>query len=333
MLFLSARLRGRVCMLVITQLGHGKYSDCFVVQGAGGQAVALKVSYYQEATIRAFARLAQHGDRGAAHEAKDQDAISVSMAMAEVARQMRVHAVSPHFVRVYCEADIRNLPLRLRALLRDRLARLTPRQIKYSHVCLMQLYTCNMTSLLRRRCTPTDPLVRALIFQVVYTLACLQQLFPAFRHNDLSTNNVLVKPARHRCVRYDVGGATFFVAGVGYTAALADFDFTHVPGHAVLSNERVLGGKYGITGTPNPSYDCHLFLATLHKALRANPGSQCPQTAAFIHSLRLDPGSDRCDAAVPHLAPHALLAHAYFTPLRARPSSPSLVDAHYSLPV
>ena len=164
---------------------------------------------------------------------------------------------------------------------------LTPRQLKYSHVCLMQLYMCNLTSLLRRRCTPTDDLVRALVFQVVYTLACLQQLFPSFRHNDLSTNNVLVKPAEHRRACYNVGGVCFYVSA-GYTAALADFDFTHVPCHAVLSNERVLGGKYGVTGDINPSYDCHLFLSTLRKAPRDHL-CRCPLTASFLRSLRLDP--------------------------------------------
>lgn len=310
--------------MIITELGRGRYSDCFTVTSSAGQAVAMKLSYYQEATIRAFTKLATMGDRDAAHDAKDQDAISVSMAMAEVAKNMRAYGVSPHFVRVYREADIRDLPRRLRPLLGDRLARLTPRQIKYSHVCLMELYACNLTGFLTGP-KANDVRARALLFQVLFTLACLHIVFPGFRHNDLSTNNVLVKRARHRCVKYTYRNTTYFVR-CPYVAALADFDFTHVPGHAVLSNERVLGGKYGITGDPNPSYDTHLLLKTTLKCLQRR--NACPETLAFLRGLRLE-AQERLDAHVPHLHPATLLHSPYFAPLRTPEPS---CDAAYAMP-
>lgn len=314
--------------MLIRELGRGRYSDCFKVSDAAGSAVAMKLSYYQEATIRAYAKHTQHGDLDAAQTAKEQDAISVSMAMAEVAKQMRLHGVSPHFVQVYCEADVRYLPKRLKALLRERLPLLTPRQTKYSHVCLMKLFTCNLTAFLASPARPTDATLRALVFQVVYTLACLQKLFPGFRHNDLSTNNVLVKPAAPLCTRYVLGDAAFYVCNVPHLAALADFDFTHVPGHDVLSNERVLGGKYKISPEPNNSYDTHVLLKSMAKNLKRRVTSRCRETLAFIKSLRLDPARDRLDHAVPHLAAARLLSHPYFAPLRvARPW-----DQEYAMP-
>lgn len=290
----------------IRELGRGKYSDCFKVLGAGGRAVACKLSYYQEATIRAFAAHAHHGDRDAARAAKEQDAVSVSAAMAEVARLMKALRVSPHFVRVHCEADVKNLPLRLKPLLPSRVPLLSHNQLKYSHVCIMELYSCNLTSFLTRY-RVDERTLRALLFQVVYTLACLQSVFPGFRHNDLSSNNVLIKPCRAVRTSYTLHGTTF-VTEAPFVAALADFDFTHVPGHEVLSNERVLGGKYGISQAPNDSYDVAMLLRSVRQCLKRS--QQCPRAAAVLAALATAP---------PHaMVPRRLLAHDYFQPLAQR---------------
>lgn len=312
----------------IVQLGRGKYSDCFVVRDAHGHVVCLKLSYYQDATIRAFARHTQHGNRDAAHEAKDKDAISVSAAMSQIARHLHGYRVSPHFVRVLCEADIRYLPLRLKPLLQQRLPLLSQQQLKYSHVTLMDLWACDMTAFLAKPKQPTDAIVRALVFHVVYTLACLQAVFPGFRHNDLSTNNVLVKKSKHARAHYAVtaSGHGFSVA-CPYIAALSDFDFTHVPGHDILSNERVLSGKYGISTDPNPSYDTHVLLRTMYRALKHHDA--CPETRAFIRGLGLD-ATDRSDKVMPALIPRTLLTHSYFTCLRSSGTSP--VDVRYAMP-
>lgn len=304
---------------MIRSLGRGRYSDCFKVKDASGHAVACKLSYYQEATIKAFARLVRLGDRHAACLAKDQDAISVSAGMAEVAKLMKTLRVSPHFVRVYCEADVKHLPLRLKPLLRHRLPRLTPNQLKYSHVCIMEVCLCNLTTYLTRYVV-ADATLKELLFQVIYTLACLQSVLPGFRHNDLSTNNVLVKRAKHGPTRYHMNGMVFLTQGP-VAAVLADFDFTHVPGHEVLSNERVLGGKYGIAPAPNNAYDTHLLLQSTARCLKRS--HQCGHTLGFLRSIGLDPSHDRLAFAKPHLSPASLLAHPYFASLRdPAPSMP-----------
>ena len=190
----------------VRQLGSGKYSDCFKVSGADC-AVCLKVSYYRESTMRAFARHAGHGDLRAAHAAIELDAVAVATAMAEVGRTLRGHRVTPHLVDVFREADVRNLPRRLRPLLARRLPTLTDMQLARSHVCIMELCSCTLTSLVARAPQElSDRVMRGLIFQVVYTLACLQAALPGFRHNDLTTNNVLVKcTPRHAGARYTLG--------------------------------------------------------------------------------------------------------------------------------
>ncbi len=91
-------------------------------------------------------QVAQHADSGnvmAAYAAKDKDAVSVAAGITQVATAMRDHNVTPHIVKVFVEADVRNLPLRLSTLLPDRLATLTTRQTRFSHVCLMEL--CDST--------------------------------------------------------------------------------------------------------------------------------------------------------------------------------------------
>jgi hypothetical protein len=311
--------------MFIKELGSGKYSDCFKIYSQHS-AVAMKLSYYQEATIRAYACHTHNGNDSAALAAKEQDSISVSMAVAEVAKQLRERRVTPHIVRVYCEADVRYLPKRLKPLLRARLSQLTQPQLKYSHVCLMELYSCTFTRFLTHG-KPTDHVVKALVFQIMYTLGCLHELFPGFRHNDLSTNNVLIKPSRYSTVGYR-WGAHHFVVGVPLHAAIADFDFTHVPGHVVLSNERVLGGRYGITDAQNPSYDTHLFLKSMYKHLKGGSHG-CPETLEFLRSLKLD-HTERSRHTLPHLVPATLLRHPFFSSIR-RSTLPAC-DVVYTMP-
>lgn len=303
--------------VIIRQLGSGKFSDCFKVSktsGSGVQCLAVKLSYYQEATIRAYAHHAHQGNVNAAHIAKDQDAISVSQAMAEVAKQMMLHGVSPHFVKVFCEADAHNLPHKLRPLLPHR--KLTSQQCKYSHVCIMELYSCNLTDFITQHKSLDDEVLKTLIFQVLYTLACLQKLFPGFRHNDLSTNNVLVKSTRPTCTRYAFGDMHPVYTNTEFLAALADFDFTHVPKHDVLSNERVLSGKYKIQAHPNDSYDTHFFLSSMLRCLRRRDKTLFPTTWQFMASVHLGKYAERLDVHIPHLIPTSLLSHRYFASLR-----------------
>ena len=311
----------------IRQLGSGSYSDCFKVKDGRGRALALKLSFYRESTMRAVAEHAGMGDMRAASSAKDHDAVSVAAAIAQVARAMRDHRVSPHVVEVFMESDVLGLPNRLAPLLPSRLAKLSARQLAVSHVCLMELCSCTLTAFVARAAFATDRVMRCLIFQVVYTLACLQKILPGFRHNDLSTNNVLIKkPKAPTSTRYLVGGRTFCTENMPVAAVLTDFDFTHVPGHAVLSNERITGERYGISDDANEGYDVHLFLKSLSKCLARR--SVAPLTRAFLTTLGLEAHS-RPSSRAAHLDPVRLLNNAYFDPLASCPAS---VGATYAMP-
>ncbi len=293
--------------VVVRRLGSGKYSDVFLAR-CGQRRVAFKISYYRDSTLQAVRRRALRGDTHGALAAKKADAVAVSWEFSKFTQRL-LDAVSPHFVVVFSSEDVDGLARRLRGLLRARLAALTAAQSLHTNVCFMEKFDSSLTAYLRAG--TTDAVACGVVFQVVYTLAALQRLLPGFRHNDLSTNNVLVRAVPPWTGAYAINRRTYFVT-VPVFVALADYDFLHVPGHATLSNERILGGRYpDMSAAPNPSYDVHLFLASVERCLR---GQHVPRTHEFLRSLGLH-ASDRIHTVVPKLFPGVLVMHPYFDSL------------------
>lgn len=310
---------------VLKHVGSGKYSDVFKVAKKGAKPVIMKVSYYREDTLCQVAKSAKKGDVAAALRAKKRDSIQVSSNFARLTKDL-MNGVSPHFVVVYCDADCTSFAHRLSPLLKDRLKELTPAQKRYNNVCFMEVFASNMTKYLVAA-KYDEHMLRAMIFQVLYTLAALQKRLPGFRHNDLSTNNVLVKTLRSKpLISYTFGGHTFYVAS-STLVALSDYDFTNVPGHKGLVNERVYSGKYKVDGKKNDSYDTHFFLKSVAKCIQRQV-AKYPKTTAFLRRLRLREEDRQNGTVIARLAPAALLRDPYFAPLRAKP--PGAVGAAYA---
>lgn len=300
--------------LVVTKLGSGKYSDVFVVevQRATRGKVAMKVMFYRDSTLRRAARAALCGDWHSAIVAKRRDAVTVSREFSKMTQDW-VRAVSPHFVIVYVCEDVDGLADRFTHVLRHRLPTLTQLQRRHTNVSFMEMFDANMTVALSRGAM-SEGVVCQVMFQVLFTLAALQRLLPGFRHNDLSTNNVLVRRVRPWSARYSYQGDVYALVDVPMFAALSDYDFIHVPGHAALSNERILGGRYpGMGPTTNPSYDTHVFLKSVS---RAAPPGRYPALERFLASLELKPSARQDGVVLPRLFPSALLAHPYFEGLQ-----------------
>ena len=304
-------------MPVVRHLGSGKYSDVFKVQPAlGAKAVVMKVSYYRNDTFCNMIDKVRKGDVGGATATKKRDAVAVGNRFARITSAL-VDSVSPHFVIVFCSKDCRDFASRLGPLLRNRLKELSPLQKKFNNVCFMELFHGTMTRFLLRS-RADDATVRGLVFQIVYTLAALQKKFPGFRHNDLSTNNVLLKKLRTTHVlAYRVGRRTFHVPTALFPA-LSDYDFVHAPGPA-LQNERVLSGKYKVDGRPNDSYDTHFFLKSVFKCLEKKLDA-FPHTKAFLARLALKEDDRQNSRVIARLRPSTLLRDPYFAPLVAKPA-------------
>ena len=313
----------------IKHIGSGKYSDVMRIK-RGSKAVIMKLMYYRDPVLQDFIKNAKAGNVAAAMAVKRGDAVSVSSAFGSLSNRLQAGGVSPHFVRQYCGLDVKSLAPKFGAILAERLKTLTPAQKRYNYACFIEEFSTDLTKyVLRSR--PTDAVLRGIIFQVLYTLAALQKMLPGFRHNDLSTNNILIKRLRKRAsASYAIGAKTYYVADMPVMAALSDYDFLHAPGHPRLSNERVTNGKYRVNANKNVSYDTHFFLKTLLKCIarRHRAGTlRFPATVEFLGRLRMKE-ADRQNGEIPRMSPLKILGDPYFDPLLR----PAPVRAAYAIP-
>ena len=107
---------------------------------------------------------------------------------------------------------------------------------------------------------------KVFFFQILSVLAIIQSKYPAFRHNDMKANNLLIQKIelRKEYYRYLVVGAKYKVPNIGYQIKLWDFDFACIPG--IVDNIKVSSKwtkKINITPEQNRYYDIHYFFNTL----------------------------------------------------------------------
>lgn len=312
-------------MTLISFVGSGRYSDVFKVSD-GRHAVIMKLSFYRDTTWCDFVKKMKQGDAVGARHVKNQDSIMVSAAFGNAANDLIARNVSPHFVWVYCYSDCRDMAPRLKSLISERMKTSSKIQLRFNNVCFMEVFTSDMTKWLRGRSRDlTETTIRAALCGVLYTLAALQKLYPGFRHNDLSSNNILIKKLTKQLrASYTINGATYYVS-TPVLVALNDWDFSHVPDHPKLANERVINGRYKVTEAPNTTYDTHFFLKSVLKSLYL-ASDRFPAVTAFLKSLPLE-SEDRLDTKnIPGLEPAVLLTHDYFRPLTTKPRSGQITD-------
>ena len=108
---------------------------------------------------------------------------------------------------------------------------------------------------------------KVVLFQVLFTLAAVQKRYPAFRHNDLKANNILVDisaPRPETFHRYTFDEHAWDIPDAGIQTRMWDFDFACIPG--VVDNKKVdaeFTSAVNVTTEPNRYYDVHFFLNTL----------------------------------------------------------------------
>ncbi len=107
---------------------------------------------------------------------------------------------------------------------------------------------------------------KVFFFQLLSVLAIIQSKYPAFRHNDMKANNILIQKIdlKREYYRYLVVGAKYKVPNIGYQIKLWDFDFSCIPG--IVDNIKVSSKwtkKINITPEQNRYYDIHYFFSTL----------------------------------------------------------------------
>ena len=108
---------------------------------------------------------------------------------------------------------------------------------------------------------------RVLFFQILSVLAVIQKKYPAFRHNDLKPNNILVQVSelnnKNLKFRYVINNVEYYVPNIGLQIKLWDFDFACIPG--IIENSKVDAewtDKINIKAEQNRYYDVHYFFNT-----------------------------------------------------------------------
>ena len=112
---------------------------------------------------------------------------------------------------------------------------------------------------------------KVIMFQIISCLAIIHERYPAFRHNDMKANNILVQKikdpqSRQKGFHYRINGNDYYVASIGIMVKIWDFDFACIPG--IVDNEKVEAewtSKVNIEPTRNQYYDIHYFLNTIGK--------------------------------------------------------------------
>ena len=107
---------------------------------------------------------------------------------------------------------------------------------------------------------------KVFIFQILSILAIIQSKYPAFRHNDMKANNILVQKIslKKEYYKYLIVCSKYKVPNIGYHIKLWDFDFACIPG--IVDNIKVESKwtkKINITPEQNRYYDIHYFFNTL----------------------------------------------------------------------
>lgn len=282
-------------------LGRGKNST--VVAHPRDSSLAIKLSRLSRYTRRRAARLRAAGRSAEARLAVRRDAVNVGRRFDAIAAGLRRAGRTPHLVA--------SAPCRVPALPAG-----TPR---FTHASSMERARCDMLKFSKRGRLRTDGVARRLIFQVLWTLAALQRaLGRAFRHNDSGLQNVLIRRGRAPARRYVLSRKYQFCLPAGLDSCLSDFDFVNSEGDRRLRNSRVGrgggggGGDFGISASPNTSYDARLFLCSFRRHVDAG---RLPATTRWLDSLNL--GSQaRSEARDKHLEPHRLLRSKFFAEYR-----------------
>ena len=110
---------------------------------------------------------------------------------------------------------------------------------------------------------------KILFFQILSVLAIIQAKYPAFRHNDMKANNILIHTINsnnNTKYLYKINNQIYVIYNIGIQIKLWDFDFACIKN--VVENSKVNSewtNKINISSNENKYYDIHYFFNTLYR--------------------------------------------------------------------
>ena len=370
---LTQGLRSLDCSrLDLSQMRHiasGTYNDVFMYMLPSSDKAVFRLSYYNKRTIQKMEQLIEEKKRTGGPEYADRkssaykelmvqarnlcslDSVWIKIHFSQLTNFFIKNNASPHFVYTYsskdCKKALQHVAKALPASQVDR--RLEPNSschTRYNNISFQETFDMDITNALRKSKSPQDPMkmtdddLRQIVFQVLFTLAVFQHYVPMFRHNDLSTNNVLLKsvPLNTNEYTYQLYDMRFHLVGPKFFAAIHDFDLSHADAYIMhmggdrarfsLQNRIVMksgfqgNGAEAIRPDYNPAFDAFFFLSVLRGQLQGRE-QLFPQTFAWLtRELNVDKYRFKYLKNVdPMYIPTNLLGSNYFNSLRHPQSS------------
>ena len=361
-------------------LGSGAYSDVFNIDGAADKV--LRLSYYDEDILKSVDRHTTLAEKAIekknyrlakfhmnqSRHVIDEDPITVESKLVRIMTALAERKICPHYVRVYASFECDGFYDILKKHGKIPMSRMTslkrhPLRQKHNSISVVKRYSSDITQFIqsdgiRKGNTRfrnmhdigQDTVLAIVLFQVLYALGTLQKYIRDFRHNDLSTNNILINidndvaSSRSSTLRghtvYIVGRRHFYIPNTGVDVAMADFDFASggtvkLPGfenQTPLRNAKVKNGgwantnEWHINPKKNKSYDVQYFLNGMFKMIRGvyPRADQLPRTKEFLKRV-LDKtnGRNRSGGTFRALYPFQLVLDPYFDFLRKeKPQGP-----------
>lgn len=353
----------------VKRIGSGTYNDAFKINlpMEENKDVVMRLSYYDKNVLQAALQSLEGNifKEGRKLNVPDDamkraihlnrfDPVKVKNNYSLVCRYLIDMGICPNFVYMYHYADAHSMFTQLRHMLPEK--RLLQPQQDFSNASFHELFDCNLFHALVHKLVSDEEELRVIVLQVLYAIHVLQLYLPGFRHNDLSTSNILLKlreSGPHNChtVAYAIGGHNFTFSSKYSFAAVWDFDLAHSPGRCTrlgkytvkhdwegvnLRNTIITRDKFAnytkdpsvknINKKYNPAFDTHFFLSSLRKAIRKCGGFK--GTEAFINSLIPNDSADYTDKVRSDLYPCNILMNKYFDALKSCNVKP---DITYSI--
>ena len=133
--------------------------------------------------------------------------------------------------------------------------------------------------------------LKTLLFQILYTLATIQEVYPAFRHNDLHIGNILINivvsnPDFYRndididklsYIKYNFLTQVFYVPFFEFSTLLWDYDFSSIDGLVDNYKAKYSFNNIGISQYPNHYFDMHCCLNCIYNSLKVDIDSDSKQ--------------------------------------------------------
>lgn len=325
-------------------LASGTYNDIFTY----GPDMIMRLSYYGAKALKNMHDYAKVSTDEQARVESDRllmsDPVRTKNNMSKIMNFLIKQKVTPHFAYTFGNMECKHAARQLKELgqmPKQRVDKLSDRRMslvrRYNNLSFQERYDYDLFKFVKEakdtmQSGSIDEEIRQVLFQVIFTMAVLQHYLPGFRHNDLSTSNILLKrvpseqqrPYTYRLYNamYEIRNPILFSAVHDFDLAHADVFLLHMGGHkakfpicnAYVSDDKHLAVHH-IENAYNPSFDLYFLLHTLVETLGNRGVRLAPQTSQWLSTLDL---RERYRADVANVfTPLGLLTHGdYFSAYR-----------------